>query len=42
MNSTNDGSLWGARFGGGPSPELAALCKSSHLDGQLGPSDLSG
>ena len=42
MNSTNDGSLWGARFAGGPSPELAALSKSTHFDWQLAPYDLAG
>jgi argininosuccinate lyase len=42
MNQTNDGSLWGARFAGGPSPELAALSKSTHFDWQLAPYDLAG
>jgi argininosuccinate lyase len=40
--STNAGSLWGARFAGGPSPELAALSKSTHFDWQLAPYDLAG
>ena len=41
-NSTNEGSLWGARFAGGPSPELAALSRSTHFDWQLAPYDLAG
>jgi len=40
--STNEGSLWGARFAGGPSPELAALSKSTHFDWQLALYDLAG
>ncbi len=40
--STNAGSLWGARFSGGPSPELARLSKSTHFDWQLAPYDLAG
>ena len=40
--STNQGHLWGARFAGGPSPELAALSKSTHFDWQLAPYDLAG
>lgn len=40
--STNDGSLWGARFAGGPSEALAALSKSTHFDWQLAPYDLAG
>src|SRR6187549_1759209 len=42
MSSTNEGSLWGSRFAGGPSPELAALSKSTHFDWQLAPYDLAG
>jgi argininosuccinate lyase len=42
MSATNEGSLWGARFAGGPSPELAALSKSTHFDWQLAPYDLLG
>ena len=42
MSSTNEGSLWGARFAGGPSPELAALSKSTHFDWQLALYDLAG
>ncbi|MBX3310125.1 MAG: argininosuccinate lyase [Cryobacterium sp.] len=40
--STNEGSLWGARFGSGPSPELARLGRSTHFDWQLAPYDLAG
>ena len=40
--STNEGSLWGARFASGPSPELAALSKSTHFDWQLARYDLAG
>ena len=32
---TNEGSLWGARFAGGPSPELQRLSKSTRFDWQL-------
>ena len=39
---TNEGSLWGARFASGPSPELAALSKSTHFDWQLARFDLAG
>ena len=39
---TNEGSLWGARFASGPSPELAALSKSTHFDWQLYPYDIAG
>jgi len=42
MTETNDGSLWGARFEGGPSPELARLSKSTHFDWRLWPYDLAG
>ena len=42
MSETNEGSLWGARFAGGPSPELAALSKSTHFDWQLASYDLAG
>src|SRR3712207_1586799 len=34
--------LWGGRFGGGPSPALAALSKSTDVDWRLGPHDLAG
>ncbi|MCU1545532.1 MAG: argH [Homoserinimonas sp.] len=40
--TTNDGSLWGARFSSGPSPELARLSKSTHFDWQLAPYDIAG
>ncbi|MEO6828001.1 MAG: argininosuccinate lyase [Microbacteriaceae bacterium] len=36
------GALWGARFASGPSPELAALSKSTHFDWQLAPYDIAG
>jgi argininosuccinate lyase len=39
---TRAGSLWGARFSDGPSPELAALSRSIHFDWQLYPYDLAG
>jgi len=42
QGSTNAGSLWGARFSGGPSPELARLSKTTHFDWQLAPYDLAG
>src|SRR3712207_8663809 len=34
--------LWGGRFGGGPSPALAALSKSTDVDWRLAPYDLAG
>ena len=34
--------LWGGRFGGGPSPAMAALSKSTHFDWTLAPFDLAG
>ncbi|MET0303346.1 MAG: argininosuccinate lyase [Microbacteriaceae bacterium] len=34
--------LWGARFADGPSPELAALSKSTHFDWSLAQYDLAG
>jgi argininosuccinate lyase len=40
--TTNEGSLWGARFSGGPSPELARLSKSTHFDWRLASYDLAG
>ncbi|MDI2099763.1 argininosuccinate lyase [Ruicaihuangia caeni] len=40
--STNEGALWGARFASGPSPELAALSRSTHFDWQLYPYDIAG
>lgn len=39
---TNEGSLWGGRFAGGPSPELAELSRSTHFDWILAPYDLAG
>jgi argininosuccinate lyase len=41
-HGTNDGALWGARFAGGPSPELAALSRSTHFDWDLAPYDIAG
>ena len=40
--STNEGALWGARFSGGPSPELAALSRSTHFDWDLALYDIQG
>jgi argininosuccinate lyase len=40
--STNEGRLWGARFAGGPSPELEELSRSTHFDWRLVPYDLAG
>jgi len=34
--------LWGGRFAGGPSAELAALSVSTHFDFRLAPYDLAG
>ncbi|MCC9054794.1 argininosuccinate lyase [Microbacterium sp. F2E] len=34
--------MWGARFASGPSPELAALSRSTHFDWVLVPYDLAG
>ena len=39
---TGEGSLWGGRFGEGPSPELVALGVSTHFDWVLAPYDLQG
>ncbi|MET0725054.1 MAG: argininosuccinate lyase [Leifsonia sp.] len=39
---TNEGSLWGARFASGPSPELQALSRSTHFDWRLAPYDIAG
>lgn len=36
------GALWGGRFAGGPSPELARLSKSTDFDWQLAEYDLRG
>ena len=40
--STNEGSLWGARFASGPSPELQALSRSTQFDWRLAPYDIAG
>jgi len=40
--TTAAGSLWGGRFAGGPSPELARLSVSTHFDWRLAPYDLAG
>lgn len=37
-----DGALWGGRFAGGPSPELALLSKSTQFDWKLAHYDLAG
>ena len=34
--------LWGARFDGGPSPELEALSRSTHCDWRLTLYDIAG
>jgi argininosuccinate lyase len=39
--STNQGSLWGGRFEGGPAAALAALSKSTHFDWVLAPYDIA-
>ena len=39
---TGEGSLWGARFTSGPSPELARLSRSTHFDWQLAAYDIAG
>jgi argininosuccinate lyase len=41
-HGTNQGALWGARFADGPSPELAALSRSTQFDWQLAPYDVAG
>jgi argininosuccinate lyase len=41
-SETNEGSLWGARFASGPSPELAALSRSTHFDWRLASYDITG
>lgn len=40
--TTGDGSLWGARFASGPSPELEALSRSTHFDWALALYDIAG
>jgi argininosuccinate lyase len=42
MAGTGDGSLWGARFAAGPSPELARLSRSTHFDWALALYDIAG
>jgi argininosuccinate lyase len=37
-----DGILWGGRFADGPSPELAALSRSTHFDWELALYDIAG
>ncbi|MET0811547.1 MAG: argininosuccinate lyase [Microbacterium sp.] len=41
-DATNEGALWGARFASGPSPELAALSRSTHFDWSLALYDIAG
>ncbi|WP_338855340.1 argininosuccinate lyase [Gordonia hongkongensis] len=38
--TTNQGSLWGGRFAGGPAEAMAALSKSTHFDWALAPFDI--
>lgn len=38
--TTNEGSLWGGRFAGGPAAAMAALSKSTHFDWALAPFDI--
>lgn len=40
--ASEDGALWGGRFAGGPSPELAALSKSTQFDWQFARYDIAG
>jgi argininosuccinate lyase len=42
VGTTDEGKLWGARFAGGPSAELAALSKSTHFDWELAAYDIAG
>lgn len=41
-SSTNQGSLWGGRFSGGPAEAMAALSKSTHFDWRLAGYDIAG
>ena len=41
-DATNEGTLWGGRFASDPSPELAALSKSTHFDWELALYDIAG
>ena len=40
--TSSSGALWGGRFADGPSPELAALSRSTHFDWALAPYDIAG
>jgi argininosuccinate lyase len=42
VTGTGEGRLWGARFTGGPSPELEDLSRSTHFEWRLVPYDLAG
>jgi argininosuccinate lyase len=42
VTGTNEGALWGGRFGAGPSPELEALSRSTHFDWRLALYDIAG
>ncbi len=42
VGKTAEGALWGGRFRGGPSPELARLSRSTQFDWQLAPYDIAG
>jgi argininosuccinate lyase len=42
VSATNEGKLWGARFAGGPSPELERLSRSTHFDWRLTRYDIAG
>ncbi|WP_418908856.1 argininosuccinate lyase [Glutamicibacter endophyticus] len=42
QGSTNQGSLWGGRFSGGPADAMAALSKSTHFDWRLASYDIAG
>ncbi|WBL18019.1 argininosuccinate lyase [Citricoccus sp. NR2] len=41
-HGTNEGSLWGGRFAGGPADALAALSKSTDFDWRLARYDIAG
>jgi len=42
MSDARGGKLWGGRFEDGPSPELAALSRSTHFDWELAAYDIRG
>lgn len=42
VGHTTHGALWGARFAGGPAPELVELSRSTHFDWELAPYDIAG